>query len=47
MDQVTADYITANSPLSPFVNAAPNGRVNCTDSNGGTAPNCPVLVPSP
>ena len=47
MDQVTADYITANSPLSPVVRAFPNGRVNCDDSNGGTAPNCPVLVPSP
>jgi 2',3'-cyclic-nucleotide 2'-phosphodiesterase (5'-nucleotidase family) len=47
MDQVTADYITANSPLSPVVKAFPDGRVNCTDSNGGAAPNCPVLVPSP
>jgi 2',3'-cyclic-nucleotide 2'-phosphodiesterase (5'-nucleotidase family) len=48
MDQVTADYITANTPLAPFVLAAPNGRVNCADSNGvGTAPDCPALVPSP
>ena len=48
MDQVTADFVTANSPLSPFVNAFPNGRVNCADSNGvGTAPDCPTLVPSP
>jgi 2',3'-cyclic-nucleotide 2'-phosphodiesterase (5'-nucleotidase family) len=48
MDQVTADYITANSPLSPFVLAAPNGRINCADSNGTvTLPNCPMLVPSP
>ncbi|MGE5377268.1 MAG: 5'-nucleotidase C-terminal domain-containing protein [Bacteroidota bacterium] len=48
MDQVTADYITANSPVNPVVLAAPNGRINCTDSNGtGTAPNCPALVPSP
>ena len=47
MDQVTADYIAASSPLSPFVKAAPDGRVNCTDSNGATAPNCPTLVPSP
>jgi 2',3'-cyclic-nucleotide 2'-phosphodiesterase (5'-nucleotidase family)/predicted AlkP superfamily phosphohydrolase/phosphomutase len=46
MDQVLADYITANSPVSPVVKAFPDGRVNCTDSNGGTAPNCPVLVPS-
>jgi hypothetical protein len=48
MDQVTADYITANSPLAPFVLAAPNGRVNCADSNGvGTTPDCPALTPSP
>jgi len=48
MDQVAADYITANSPVSPFVLAAPNGRINCTDSNGaGTAPDCPALTPSP
>ncbi len=48
MDQVLADYITASSPISPFVNAAPNGRINCIDSNGsGTAPDCPTLVPSP
>jgi len=47
MDQVLADYITASSPISPFVLASPSGRINCTDSNGATAPNCPVLVPSP
>ena len=47
MDQVVADYVTAESPLAPVVNAAPAGRINCTDSNGGTAPNCPTLVPSP
>ena len=34
MEQVMADYITAHSPLTPFVKAAPNGRVNCTDSDG-------------
>ncbi|HXL42709.1 MAG TPA: 5'-nucleotidase C-terminal domain-containing protein [Gaiellaceae bacterium] len=47
MDQVTADYITANSPLSPFVKAFPDGRINCADSNGATAPNCPTLTASP
>jgi 2',3'-cyclic-nucleotide 2'-phosphodiesterase (5'-nucleotidase family)/predicted AlkP superfamily phosphohydrolase/phosphomutase len=47
MDQVTADYITANSPLSPSVKVFPDGRINCADSNGATAPNCPALVPSP
>ena len=35
MEQVSADYITAHSPLTPVVKAAPNGRINCTDSNGG------------
>jgi 2',3'-cyclic-nucleotide 2'-phosphodiesterase (5'-nucleotidase family) len=48
MDQVTADYIAAASPISPVVHDVPNGRINCIDSNGaGTAPDCPVLVPSP
>ncbi len=47
MDQVAADYVTAHSPLNPVVKAAPDGRINCADSNGATAPNCPALVPSP
>jgi 2',3'-cyclic-nucleotide 2'-phosphodiesterase (5'-nucleotidase family) len=47
MDQVAADYIQANSPLSPFVKGPPDGRINCVDSNGAAAPNCPVLTPSP
>ena len=47
MDQVLADHVTANSPLSPTVKAFPNGRINCADSNGAAAPNCPTLVPSP
>jgi 2',3'-cyclic-nucleotide 2'-phosphodiesterase (5'-nucleotidase family) len=47
MDQVAADYVTAHSPLSPVVNAFPNGRINCADSNGAAEPNCPALVPSP
>jgi 2',3'-cyclic-nucleotide 2'-phosphodiesterase (5'-nucleotidase family)/predicted AlkP superfamily phosphohydrolase/phosphomutase len=38
MDQVAADYITANSPLSPAL----QGRVTCTTS-GATA--CPVVTP--
>jgi len=46
MDQVLADYIAANSPISPFVKAFPNGRINCADSNGATAPNCPFLTAS-
>jgi 2',3'-cyclic-nucleotide 2'-phosphodiesterase (5'-nucleotidase family) len=47
MDQVLADYVAAKSPLSPSVQAAPNGRINCVDSNGAAAPNCPALTPSP
>jgi 2',3'-cyclic-nucleotide 2'-phosphodiesterase (5'-nucleotidase family) len=47
MDQVAADYIQASSPISPFVKAAPDGRINCTDGNGAAAPNCPALTPSP
>ena len=41
MDQVLADYITANSPVDPSVLGPPNGRINCV---GAT---CPVLTPSP
>jgi 2',3'-cyclic-nucleotide 2'-phosphodiesterase (5'-nucleotidase family)/predicted AlkP superfamily phosphohydrolase/phosphomutase len=47
MDQVLADYVTAASPISPFVLGSPNGRINCADPNGATAPNCPALTPSP
>jgi 2',3'-cyclic-nucleotide 2'-phosphodiesterase (5'-nucleotidase family)/predicted AlkP superfamily phosphohydrolase/phosphomutase len=47
MDQVLADHVTANSPLSPTVKAFPDGRINCADSNGATAPNCPTLTASP
>ena len=45
MDQVLADYITASTPISPFVLSAPTGRINCADSNGATAPNCPAILP--
>ncbi len=38
MDQVTADYIAASSPISPAI----QGRVTCTTS-GATA--CPVVTP--
>jgi 2',3'-cyclic-nucleotide 2'-phosphodiesterase (5'-nucleotidase family) len=47
MDQVLADHIAATTPIAPAVRAAPAGRINCTDSNGATAPDCPVLTPSP
>jgi 2',3'-cyclic-nucleotide 2'-phosphodiesterase (5'-nucleotidase family) len=38
LDQVTADYISAHSPISPSI----QGRITCTTS-GATA--CPVVVP--
>jgi hypothetical protein len=41
LDQVLADYITANTPVSPTI----QGRIVCTDTNGATAPNCPVTIP--
>ncbi|MBM2823054.1 MAG: hypothetical protein HW413_1800 [Thermoleophilia bacterium] len=41
MDQVLADHITASTPISPAI----QGRITCTDSNGATAPNCPVILP--
>jgi 2',3'-cyclic-nucleotide 2'-phosphodiesterase (5'-nucleotidase family) len=47
MDQVLADYITANSPVNPFVNAYPDGRINCFDLNPGSGSDCPLLTPSP
>jgi len=38
MDQVLADFIAANTPISPAI----QGRINCTT---GGAPACPVVVP--
>ena len=38
LDQVTADYVTANSPLAPAI----QGRIVCT-TTGATA--CPVVTP--
>jgi 2',3'-cyclic-nucleotide 2'-phosphodiesterase (5'-nucleotidase family) len=48
MDQAVANYIDEATPpgLSPVVRAFPDGRINCADSNGATAPNCPPLTPS-
>ena len=40
MDQDLADYVSANSPISPSI----QGRVVCADSNGATAPNCPAIT---
>lgn len=41
MDQVLADYVAGNSPVSPSI----QGRIVCADSNGALAPNCPVALP--
>ncbi len=48
MDQVLADYLTANDPVNPFVKAAPDGRINCFHGAGPLPGNvCPVVVASP
>jgi len=47
MEEVVADYVTANTPIAPKVLGGGAGRITCQDSNGATAPNCPVLIPSP
>jgi len=41
MDQVLADYVTANSPLNPVI----QGRIKCTDPNPGVGNNCPAGSP--
>ena len=41
MDQVLADYITANSPISPAIEA----RIHCLDPNPGSGNDCPVGSP--
>jgi 2',3'-cyclic-nucleotide 2'-phosphodiesterase (5'-nucleotidase family)/predicted AlkP superfamily phosphohydrolase/phosphomutase len=43
MDQAVADFIDASTP--PGIGPTIQGRIVCTDSNGATAPNCPVVVP--
>jgi len=41
MDQVVADYITANSPISPVIQA----RIHCVDANPGSGNDCPAGSP--
>ena len=41
MDQVLADHVTANSPLSPAI----QGRIKCVDPNPGVGNNCPAGSP--
>ena len=41
MDQVLADHITANSPISPAI----QGRIKCVDPTPGVGNNCPAGSP--
>ena len=41
MDQVVADYITANSPINPVI----QGRIHCFDANPGVGNDCPPGSP--
>ncbi|HLO28866.1 MAG TPA: 5'-nucleotidase C-terminal domain-containing protein, partial [Anaerolineales bacterium] len=41
MDQVVADYITANSPIHPVIQA----RIHCVDANPGSGNDCPAGSP--
>ena len=41
MDQVVADYVTANSPISPTTT---QNRIVCTDSDPAAAPACPAIT---
>ena len=47
MEQVVADYITANSPLSPAVRGRSGRPDQLRGLERGSAPNCPTLAPSP
>jgi len=41
MDQVLADYIGANTPISPAI----QGRIHCFDPNPGAVPDCTIGSP--
>jgi 2',3'-cyclic-nucleotide 2'-phosphodiesterase (5'-nucleotidase family) len=41
MDQVLADHVAANSPVSPVI----QGRIKCVDPNPGVGNNCPAGSP--
>ena len=40
MDQVVADYVSANTPISPSI----QGRIVCFDPNPASGNNCPVIT---
>jgi 2',3'-cyclic-nucleotide 2'-phosphodiesterase (5'-nucleotidase family) len=41
MDQTLADYVTANTPITPVI----QGRIQCVDPNPGAGNNCPAGSP--
>ena len=41
LDKVVAEYIAANTPITPMI----DGRITCTDSDLANAVDCPVPVP--
>lgn len=47
MDSDVSAWLTANSPVTPFVLGPTNGRINCYDANPGVGNDCPVLTTSP
>ena len=50
MEEVLADYVTANSetsPIAPKVLGGGAGRITCQDATPGAGPECPTKVPSP
>ena len=42
MEQVVADYITANTPIAPKVLGGAAGRITCQDADPDAGPNCPT-----
>ena len=47
MEEVVADYITANSPIAPKVLGGTAGRITCVDATPLAGPECPNKVASP
>jgi 2',3'-cyclic-nucleotide 2'-phosphodiesterase (5'-nucleotidase family) len=45
LELVLADYLRTNSTSAAPISPDLQGRIQCTDSNGTTAPNCPVTSP--
>ena len=41
LEQVVREWITAHTPIAPTF----QNRIVCSDTNGATAPNCPVITP--